>query len=136
MTLVLPEHKDRFVCCSKKWRHRKGEVSYQRSSRCKRSRWKLWQCLRAAAGSGRKDIVEMLMKAAADVNAQGGWYGNALRATAFNGYKHGVEILMKAGADVNAQGGDYGNALLAAVLTVQEDVVILLLKSHESSEVE
>lgn len=49
--------------------------------------------------------MEILINVGADLNAQGGDYGNALKANAASGDKEIVEILMKAGADVNAQGG-------------------------------
>ena len=68
-------------------------------------------------------MVEMLVDASADVNAQGGDYSNALQAASSRGYEKVVEILMDAGADVNAQGGDYGNALQAASLGGHEKVV-------------
>jgi ankyrin repeat domain-containing protein 50 len=55
-----------------------------------------------------------LMDAGAEVNAQGGHYGNALQAASFEGHKKVVRILMDAGAEVNAQGRHYGNALQAA----------------------
>ncbi|EPS37587.1 hypothetical protein H072_8705 [Dactylellina haptotyla CBS 200.50] len=67
-----------------------------------------------------KDIVELLLAAGADVNAQGGEYGNALQAAAFGQEKDIVELLLAAGADVNAQGGKYGNALQAAASVARE----------------
>ncbi|EGU74404.1 hypothetical protein FOXB_15094, partial [Fusarium oxysporum f. sp. conglutinans Fo5176] len=50
----------------------------------------------------------------ADVNAQGGFYGNALQAASLHGNLEIVQLLLDKGADVNAQGGQYGNALQAA----------------------
>ncbi|KAE8442348.1 hypothetical protein EG329_003419, partial [Mollisiaceae sp. DMI_Dod_QoI] len=80
-----------------------------------------------------------LLEQKADVNAQGGYYGNALQAAAaaaaaatHEGSKDVVELLLKHGADVNAQGGYYGNALQAAAAAAthegSKDVVELLLK--------
>jgi ankyrin repeat protein len=40
----------------------------------------------------------------ADVNAQGGYYGNALQAAANGGHDSVVTLLLEKGADVNAQG--------------------------------
>ncbi len=44
----------------------------------------------------------MLMDAGADVNAQGGYSGNALQAVLEGGHEKVVQMLMDAGADVNA----------------------------------
>jgi ankyrin repeat protein len=58
--------------------------------------------------------VTLLLEKGADVNAQGGYYGNALQAAANGGHESVVTLLLENGADVNAQGGYYGNALQAA----------------------
>jgi ankyrin repeat protein len=58
--------------------------------------------------------VQLLLGAGAEVNAQGGSYGNALQAASFVGHEGMVRLLLEAGADVHAQGGQYGNALQAA----------------------
>ena len=55
-----------------------------------------------------------LISKGADVNAQGGQYGNALQAASQGGFREIVLLLLANGADVNAQGGEYGNALQAA----------------------
>ncbi|EXK76525.1 hypothetical protein FOQG_18733 [Fusarium oxysporum f. sp. raphani 54005] len=47
----------------------------------------------------------------ADVNVQGGEYGNSLRAVSYGGYQEVVQLLVDKGADVNVQGGEYGNIL-------------------------
>jgi ankyrin repeat protein len=47
----------------------------------------------------------------ADINAQGGLYGNALQAALARGYQEIARQLLDRGADVNAQGGKYGNLL-------------------------
>jgi ankyrin repeat protein len=44
----------------------------------------------------------MLLDQGADVNAQGGEYGNALYAVSDGGYKEVVQMLLDQGADVNA----------------------------------
>lgn len=49
--------------------------------------------------------MEILIKEGADVNAQGGRYGNALQAAAKSKHEEIVEVLTTAGADVNTQGG-------------------------------
>ena len=63
----------------------------------------------------------------ADVNAQGGSYGNALQATSVGVHEKVVRMLLDGGADVNAQGGEYGNVLQAASLGSHEKVVQILL---------
>ena len=50
-------------------------------------------------------MVELLLSKGADVNAQGGDYGNALQAASDGGHEKVVELLLSKGADVNAQGG-------------------------------
>lgn len=47
-------------------------------------------------------VVDKLLGYGADVNAQGGWYGNALQAASFGGYREIVQVLVDKGADVNA----------------------------------
>jgi ankyrin repeat protein len=58
--------------------------------------------------------VQMLLDGGADVNAQGGEYGNALQAASAGGHEKAVRMLLDAGAEVNAQGGWCGNAVQAA----------------------
>jgi ankyrin repeat protein len=59
-------------------------------------------------------VVKKLLDKGADVNAQGGHFGNALQAALCGGHEQVVKKLPDKGADVNAQGGQYGNALQAA----------------------
>jgi ankyrin repeat protein len=47
-------------------------------------------------------IVERLLEAGADFNAQGGKCGNALQAASYGGHNVIVERLFEAGADANA----------------------------------
>ena len=67
-----------------------------------------------AAENGHEKVVELLLGNGADVNAQGGDFGNALQAASYGGHEKVVELLLGKGADVNAQRGNYGNALQAA----------------------
>ncbi|KAA8894567.1 hypothetical protein FN846DRAFT_999693 [Sphaerosporella brunnea] len=73
-------------------------------------------------------FARLLIEEGADVNAQGGRFGNALRAAAFDGNEAVVRLLIEKGADVNAQGGHYGNALQAAASNGNEAVVRLLIE--------
>jgi hypothetical protein len=58
--------------------------------------------LQIAASLGLVPFVEDLLESGADVNAQGGSYGNALRAAAEKGNEAMVRLLIENGADVNA----------------------------------
>jgi ankyrin repeat protein len=83
--------------------------------------------LYAASERGYEKVVQMLLAAGADVNAQGGDYGSALQAAAQGGHEKVVQMLIAAGADVNAQGGEYGSALQAAAQEGHEKAVQTLL---------
>ncbi|PZD29497.1 vegetative incompatibility protein HET-E-1 [Pyrenophora tritici-repentis] len=76
---------------------------------------------------GHEQVVKTLLDKGADVNAQGGRFGNALQAASYGGYEQVVKALLDNGADVNAQGGDYNNALQAASVRGHEQVVKRLL---------
>ncbi|KAH7065082.1 hypothetical protein B0J12DRAFT_24715 [Macrophomina phaseolina] len=77
---------------------------------------------------GLRKIVKLLVEKGADVNAQGGYYGNALQAASVRGHEQVVRLLLEKGADVNAQGGRYGNALQAASVGGHEQEVRLLVE--------
>jgi ankyrin repeat domain-containing protein 50 len=77
---------------------------------------------------GLNEIVSLLiLKTGADVNAQGGGYGNALQAASVEGQDKIVTLLLDKGADVDAQGGRHGNALHAASARGHDKIVALLL---------
>ncbi|GAB1317179.1 NACHT domain-containing protein [Madurella fahalii] len=80
-----------------------------------------------ASLSGLIAVAQMLLEKGADVNIQGGHYGNALQAASFKGYNKIVQILLDKGADVNIQGGAYGNALQAASFGGHDKIVRILL---------
>ncbi|KAJ5703720.1 hypothetical protein N7493_010858 [Penicillium malachiteum] len=86
--------------------------------------------LQKAALEGHSAIIVILLGAGANVNAQGGHYGNALQAAAYNGSAETVKILLDAQADVNAQGGHYGNALQAAAWRGSAETVKILLDAQ------
>ncbi|KAK7178124.1 hypothetical protein PSPO01_15822, partial [Paraphaeosphaeria sporulosa] len=77
---------------------------------------------------GHETIVKLLLDAGADVNAQGGEYGNALQAASDGGHEAVVKVLVDKGADINAQGGRYGKVLQAASYRGHETIVKLLLE--------
>jgi ankyrin repeat protein len=72
-------------------------------------------------------MAKLMMAEGADVNAQGGGYGNALQAAAYRGNDKMAELLIAQGADVNVQGGRYGNALQAAALRGFDKMAELLI---------
>ena len=83
--------------------------------------------LYTASDGGNERIVKLLVDKGADVNAQGGEYGNALQAASWRSNERIVKLLVDKGADVNAQGGEYGNALQAASCEGNEQIVKLLV---------
>jgi ankyrin repeat protein len=85
--------------------------------------------LAIAAENGQHVMARTLLDNGAEVNAQGGAYGNALQAASARGHEQVVKTLLNAGADINAQGGHYGNALQAASARGHEQVVKTLLNA-------
>ena len=62
-----------------------------------------------AAEEGHDQPIQLLLDQGADINAQGGYCGNALQAASVGGHDQVVQMLLNKGADVNAQGRRYGN---------------------------
>ncbi|KAK4182398.1 ankyrin repeat-containing domain protein [Podospora australis] len=86
----------------------------------------------AGGGAGRSrghaGIVRQLLEHGADVNMEGGHFGNALYAASVKRYTEIVRQLLEHGADVNAQGGHFGNALNAASAEGYTKIVQQLLE--------
>jgi hypothetical protein len=80
-----------------------------------------------ASFAGLIRSVKSILDKGADVNAQGGEYGNALQAASYQGHNQVVQILLAKGADVNAPGGLHGNALYVASQGGYDQVVQMLL---------
>ena len=80
-----------------------------------------------AAEEGHDQLIRLLLDQGADVNAQGGEFGNALQAASYRGHGQVVQMLLDKGANVNAQGGYYGNALQVASKGGHNQVVQMLL---------
>lgn len=80
-----------------------------------------------ASELGHLEVVKLLLlRQGADVNAQGGEYGNALQAASYGDHVEVVKLLLDNGADVNAKGGYYSNVLQGASLVGHIEVVKLL----------
>ena len=71
--------------------------------------------------------MKMLLENGAEVNAEGGEYGNALQAASYGGNEAIVKLLLENGAEVNAEGGEYGNALQAAASYKGNEAIVKLL---------
>lgn len=71
--------------------------------------------------------MKTLLENGANVDAQGGEYGNALQAAANSGCIQLFQVLLEEGANVIAQGGRYGNALIAASMYGHVKVVHILV---------
>lgn len=100
--------------------------------------------LQAAIANCNYELVDVLLQNNADVNAKGGFFGNALQALASSTamrYRHFADqkissrgqrlmiTLLGRGVDINAEGGEYGTALQAAVVGGLEETVVTLLES-------
>ncbi|KAI9836775.1 MAG: hypothetical protein M1819_000940 [Sarea resinae] len=83
--------------------------------------------LQAAALAGHVTTVRLLLSKGANINTQGGWFGNALQAAAYAGHLPVVTELLDHGADIDAEGGEYGCALVASVKRGHLDVMRELL---------
>ena len=71
-----------------------------------------------------------LLGMGADVNAQGGNYGNALQAALNGGHEAIAKLLIEKGENINAQGGFYGNALQVAFNREHEAIAKLLIENQ------
>ncbi|KAF3010908.1 hypothetical protein E8E13_009917 [Curvularia kusanoi] len=77
--------------------------------------------------NGDVDTAQMLIDMHANIDAQGGYYGNALQAASYGDHKRVVKMLLEKNVNVNAQGGQYGSALYAASYMGREQTVKMLL---------
>ncbi|KAI9763081.1 MAG: hypothetical protein M1840_000928 [Geoglossum simile] len=81
----------------------------------------------AAAPTGRIQLIHMLINKGADINAQGGYYGNPLQAALARSLGELAPMLLEKGADVNASGGQFGHPLQAAARYASPRTVQLLV---------
>ncbi|KAK7440415.1 hypothetical protein VKT23_017053 [Stygiomarasmius scandens] len=84
--------------------------------------------LQRAAFWGEDAILKLLIERGADVNAEGGLYGNALQTAAYWGRLGAVKLLIAEGANINATAGEEGTALEAAASRCHLEVVKYLLE--------
>ncbi|KAJ1329892.1 ankyrin repeat domain-containing protein 50 [Microdochium nivale] len=84
------------------------------------------EIVRTGFDGENKKFVQLLLDEGANVNAQGGYFGNALQAASSTGNQTVVQLLLDKGADVHAQGGFHNSALQAASSGGHEEVVDLL----------
>ena len=86
---------------------------------------------------GHLKEVERLLDNGADVNAQGGFFGNALQAASCSSGDNVevVKLLLERGADVNAQGGSCGSALQAASCSSGDNVEVVKLLLERGADV-
>ena len=77
---------------------------------------------------GSEEIVRLLLKRGAEVNATGGQYENALIAAIVRGHEDIARILIKADADVLKEAGLYISPLYQVVSHSDVDMALLLLE--------
>ena len=82
-----------------------------------------------AASNENIKVVEMLLKAGADVNTKGFYSCTPLILASINGHINIVKLLLKAGANVNAKEDNGTTCLMKASLYGYKDIVKLLLKA-------
>lgn len=82
-----------------------------------------------AAIGGHKELVDLLLKRGADVNAlsPNSEYGSALHAAAYEGHMEVVKLLLASSANLNYYHPKYGTPLQAAVSEGHRDIVELLI---------
>jgi hypothetical protein len=86
-----------------------------------------------AAILGLNKVVELLLEAGADPNAQGGYHGNALQAASYIGNGPIVKLLLSKGAGANMQGGQYDNALQVALENGYKHIAKILLEITQAN---
>jgi len=80
-----------------------------------------WTPLHAAASKGHKDIVELIIAKAADVNAINIFGETPLHRASLSGYEEVIELLIINGADVNVQDINGSTSLDWATVSTAEN---------------
>lgn len=94
--------------------------------------WKHGKQLHAAAETGRKDVVELLLAHGADVNVKDLHGETPLHKAVCGGHGQAVESLLAAKADINAEDSCKSTPLREAVTSKRPDMVSLLLAQGAS----
>jgi hypothetical protein len=76
---------------------------------------------------GLPAVVTKLLYNGANVNVEGGHFGNPIQAALVKGHEGIVQLLIDKGANINAEGGSYGSPLQAALARGHEGIVQLLI---------
>ena len=97
------------------------EVNQRRKSRAGDYTFSLF-----AVEFGHDQIVQLLLDQRADINADGGPFGNALCTAIYKGHDRLVQILLDRGADINTQ-RNYCSALEAASFKNNDKLMQMLL---------
>jgi Ankyrin repeats (3 copies) len=105
------------------------EIPWREEPRTTRYLTKTFSPLYYTSLTGLIVSIRLLLEKGADVNAQGGKYGNALQAASHEGHDQIVQWLLEKEADVNAQGGLFGNALQTASDKGYDQIVQRLLEA-------
>ena len=82
------------------------------------------------ASFGVLQAVELLLRDGADINAHGGYFGNALQAASYYSHDQIAQRLLESGANINAPGGYFGNALQAASYQGNDQIVQRFLENE------
>jgi ankyrin repeat protein len=81
-----------------------------------------------AVRNGHSAMAKLLLRKGADINAPGGFYGNALYIASVESHEAIVKLLLDNGANINAHGGFYSNALQAVSVEGNLALVKLLIE--------
>jgi small GTP-binding protein len=84
--------------------------------------------IHVASASGNVNIVNLLLKKAAGVNARGPSGVTALQLASLRGHSATVKLLLHKGAQIDQTSQPHGTALLTAVSASRTEVVEILLK--------
>ncbi|GFX74022.1 ankyrin-1 [Trichonephila clavipes] len=90
--------------------------------------WGGFTSLHLAAENGCLELVNLLLKRGADVNAKTDQLNTALHLSSFNGYTDILKTLIMNGADINVHNVNGGTALHNAAENGHEDIVEILLE--------
>lgn len=91
--------------------------------------------IHVAAASGHVNIVNLLLKKGAGINARGPSGVTALQLASLHGHPATVKLLLHKGAQIDQSSEAHGTAVCAAVSTSRTEVVDILLKKGANANV-